>query len=270
MDCLSLPPPPAQDHYWKVCYLDQLQHHILARTDSPWGHLICKWHEKKSNGKQLVHTYAFCIDRQEWGLYLDCRPVKIFAKCLAQLIARPFHIAVKTIYHLSMIPIFYEIAQTYRGLQSKQECLKNSMRSLADIIRTPLYGLAMIVTSIAMLVISPFAPESLFTGRMLLGKIEQKACWDEIHTPWTLAKCFQPFSMSSLDHYGHRDYSEDTIYTSDDPLEKQLTNFARKRILFLRKNGDLFSCQDLDEQTAYTSPVLKNTPPSLLVLQLAG
>lgn len=262
--CIMQPNVSLAEQQWHSLYDDELKKRVLPNPKSQrWGLLLLTWHEKKDGGKILKHRYAACVDRHEGNFYLDCTPFKIYLKCLAQLIGRPIHTSVKTLYHLSFVgPLFYEISQTWKGYQSKEVCLKNILKSTADIIRTPIYSVVLTVTSIAVLVFSPFNNNLLYSGRACLGKIEQKANWDEKHTPWTLNNCFQPFDLSLIESSENTDRSYDTVYTSDNPLDRQLTHFARRLIRYNRHNFDPFSCQKLAKNQTYISPILPYEPMS--------
>lgn len=245
-------------------YTDQLQQHILPEELSPsgelnWGRLICTWHEKKEDHQIITHTYAACIDGKDGGIYLDCRPRKIFAKCLVHLFTRPIFTIIKTAYHLSLYPIFNEIVKSYHSNLPKQEKFKNLVKASADILLTPLYGVALTVCTLAVLIVGTFNPQNLYEGRKILGKIEQASNWGQIHTFWTLAKCFQPTPLENLNYYGQRDFSHDTVYQdqTDNSLDRQLTNFARAHIVHKRKVFDLFACKKLSPDTLYQSPILE-------------
>lgn len=252
---LSSPPP--EEVLWKSRYLDQLKKHILPTDDPRWGRLLCTWHEKRSDDSIVSHHYAACIDQERWGIYIDCRPRKIFVKCIAQLFLRPFHILIKTIYHLSMGPIFFEKDQSLNQSQTKSNHWKNAVKSLADIIRTPLYGIIHMIASVAALIIGMASPEQIYTERAKLGSIEEAANRGEKRTAWTLAPCFQPFPMTILEKYDYEKSLIDTHYENNDPLEMQLANFARRCIRLMRKKCDVFACEILNSQKIYISPILK-------------
>lgn len=253
----ALPDSPIQMED-PLSYIDQLQQHILPEVVSQegelnWGRLICIWREKQENGSLLIHTYAACIDGKDGSLYLDCRPRKILAKCLAHLLVRPLHTIIKTIYHLSLYPILHEIAKSYLSDKTKQEKM-NVFKVVADIVRTPLYGLVLTITTLAVLIAGAFAPENLYDGRRLLGKIEQSSNWGQRHTFWTLAKCFQAYPLETLEHYGEKDFSCDTFYQGQDLIERQLANFARAQIRYKKKVFDIFDCTKLKSEAEYIYP----------------
>jgi hypothetical protein len=248
---------PSTEQAWKDEYLEKLKTYIIPTEDHKWGQLILAWNEKR--GESLIsHIYAPWVDLETWeGVYTDDRPGAIYAKCFFQCLVRPFRLVVKTIYHISMIPIFYEIALAVKKQQSVDRCLKNSIRSLADIIRTPLFDIANIIGSLALLIISPFSPMLLYPGRRLLGRIELILTWGPgtKASAWTLAECFQPLRFSFFEHYKEKIH-EDTFYPSDDLLDRQLTNFARSAVHYKQTHIDTVLCQKSAPDAPYVSELL--------------
>jgi hypothetical protein len=240
--------------------LTGLQPYIAAEVVSEsgetcWGRLLCEWHEKKGDGQVLTHTYAAVIDGQDGGIYFDCSPAKIFAKCVVQLFVRPLFTLAKTIYYLSLYPIFAEVGKYYQRDQSFQEMKVNIIRASLDIVRTPLYGAILIIASVAVIITGMANPYRLYEGRKFLGQIEQAANWGEIHTFLTLADCFQPFPLEMLEWYASKD-REDTDYGNLTLVERGLCNFARACIRRKRRRFDFFSCQKISPTIPYTSPIL--------------
>jgi len=160
-----------------------------------------------------------------------------------------------------MIPIFIEIGMTIAGKQSAKEGFKNSVRSIADIIRTPIYGLTIMISSCALLIVGPFAPHSIYSFRKALGEIEQCQNWGftgwSEKANWTLSSCFQPFPISYLERYDNKTH-ENTLY-SDDPLERQLTNFASSAIYHKRGRLDPYDCHHVPQKQTYASLILQGT-----------
>src|ERR1700722_6763969 len=193
------------DEVWKNKYSPELEKYIIPTNNPRWGRLLMSWNEVQSDGTVHSHKYAACIDLQEQNFYLDDLPGKIYRKCLVQTCARPLHTIIKTLYHLCMIPIFIELGKSVFGSQSLGGSFTNCIKSLADIVRTPLYGLTIMIVSVALLVIGPFAPDSIYSYRKVLGEIEQAQNWGYTgwsgKAVWTLSSCFQPFELSYLSRY---------------------------------------------------------------------
>lgn len=248
---------PAED----ASDLAALHPYILPETlsdngETCWGRLLCQWHEKKSDGNIQTHRYAALIDGRDGGIYFDCRPGKIFAKCVLQLFVRPLFTLIKTIYHISLYPIFSEMMKSCQNDSSLQERNEKIYRAALDIVRTPLYGFILTITTVAVLIIGTISPLRLYEGRKLLGQIEQAANWGEIHTPWTLADCFQPFPLEVLEIYARKKDRPDTSYENLTSVEKSLANFARACIRARRRRFDIFSCAKLNSNATYNSPIL--------------
>jgi hypothetical protein len=247
------------EQYKNKQQLEQLKLYLIYPDVPKWGRLICEWNEKKEDGRTLSHLYAPCVNLEKQGMYIDCRPQKIFAKCLALVAVRPLHAIIKTIYHISLAGVAYQIYNACSGIQTANECLQNSIKSIVDIIRTPLYGLAMTIVTVAALILGAFSPQTLYESRQLLGEIEQAANWGKKHTPWTLAPCFQPFPLNSLKtRYGKYHYT-DTLYRNDDAFETGLANFGRASILRRRRVYNLFDqfCCTLDPNRIFVSKILE-------------
>ena len=224
--------------------------------DSLWGRIVATWCEKKSDGELQTHIYAPCINTSTGDLYFDCDLAKIFRKCIVQLIIRPFHALIKTIYHAAFLPsITLEIIDVCKGHQNGLGAVINIAKSIADIIRTPLYTLAMMVASIAVIIMSTFDPQLLYSGRALIGALEATSNWGWIHTRWTLAPCFQPTPLTLLADYGNKPDYPDTIYPSQNPIDRELTHLARKHIRYLREHTDCFSSKQPRPNTPYISPI---------------
>lgn len=252
--CYFPRPSPAEEA-WIEQNAEALKKHIISHHHPRWGRLICTWVQKKETGEVLRHQYAFCLDKQNSTLFIDCSPLKIYLKCMAQLLLRPAHILIKTISHLFLIHVMANAIQTLLKKQSLEAFMQHTARSICDIVRTPLFGAALIVTSIAVLCIGLFNHESMYTGRDLIGKIEQFSNWGTKHTWDTLAPCFQPFPLSIIENFKYRTFS-DTIYSDEDPIGRQLSNLARTRLMFMQNHCEAFELGKLNLNKSYTSPIL--------------
>lgn len=252
---LSTPPT------WKEAHLRDIAQYIVPEksTDTGeliWGRLIVDWNEITPERKVITHTYAACIDGQAGELYVDCSPGLIFKKCLFQLLLRPLHSIAKTVYHAAMVPLFTEIPLFIRKERSLSDLIGSTLLCAADIILTPLYGVAIMAASVYVLAHGLLNPTSLYDGRKLIGRMEEAANRGHKHTKWTLTACFQSTPLEGLANYEIPDYSADTLYPSKSSLDKQLTNFARSKVRHLQKHFNVFSCTELAKGEQYISPIL--------------
>jgi hypothetical protein len=70
-----------------------------------------------------------------------------------------------------------------------------------------------------------------------------------------LGLCFQPLDFSFLSIYEGKKEEEDTLYSSDDPLDRQLTHFARSAIHYRQTHIDITTCQTESFDEPYSSPI---------------
>lgn len=212
-----------------------------------WARIRANWKEKKIDGKTLSHLCAFTIDLHTGDLYLDCRKRKIWAKCFALTLGRPFFGLVKTMYHLFLplsIPmeifksIFIGVQQKQSFYQISQLSLRNIKNSLADIIRTPVYMTAMTIVTLSAVIFGPFAPLKIYDLRALAGRLENALNRGE-ESIWNMAPCFQPLD-NIMDIHQHNFEKADTEYEAE-PALHGLNNLARSYVKFRRRNHNLFN-----------------------------
>lgn len=227
-----------------------------------WCRIKAHWHEKKEDGRDLFHLCAFAIDLQTGDVYLDCSKRKIWAKCVVLTLGRPLCGLAKTIYHL-FAPISIPV-EIFRAMSLGREQGKSSSEiaamawhsvknSLADIIRTPLYTIAIIIVTLAGTIIGPFAPHKLYDIRALAGRLESDLNRGK-QNDWTIAPCFQP--IDNLMKIHEENYKKtDTRYEDDSTLQG-LNNLARKYVKFMRSNRvPLNNCgMLLPEDVPFVSP----------------
>lgn len=183
--------------------------------------IVSIWNEIKPDGVTLRHIYASGLDKQN-NVFLDCRKRLIFSKVFFSTLARPIHGIIKICYHLSMIPVAKAIFLGLRDNISGKETLKNIALSFADIIRTPLYEIAMSIVGLAGILIAPFAPTTIYKCREIIGKLETTLFREKFHC-FALTPCFTPvtldhifakhtlWNLRTLIHYNDIDYGQHSI-----------------------------------------------------------
>jgi len=174
-------------------------------------------------------TYTPTINTKTGEFYLDCRKRKIFAKFATFVFLRPLHTAAWTLYHGLGIGVANQVIKTIRGQQSVKDGFKNSLRSLADIIRTPAYGIALSIIDIAAVAFAAFKPSSLYKMREISGKLEMslRRVTDSFEAPWMLAPCFAPLGK---------------LRGNDSKkIQENLNNFAESQVWFRRTHRAPFN-----------------------------
>ena len=154
--------------------------------DFCYGRIIAKWIERKE-GKDLTHICTFAFDFYNGDIFEDGRKRKIWTKCLLLNMGYPLAGFRKTLYHLILplsipVEIFRAVQEGIQHNDSPKQIaakiLRNVARNMADIIRTPLYTLALTVVTLSATIIGFFASRKLYTLRALAGRIELSLNWE--------------------------------------------------------------------------------------------
>ena len=144
-------------------------------------------------------TTCFVRDTKTSYIYSSDSKKLIRIKCLLLGVKTPLDALCRTLYHVAMT-VFRLIALPFcavlKGKKRTFKLLKNSARSLADIFRAPLYGVA--GTGVALYgVIKPYE------GRRLYGYLERGLNRQHHHTSlrkkYYSAPCFRPINFNAAD-----------------------------------------------------------------------
>jgi hypothetical protein len=223
---------------------------VYQKDDAVYKRIICRWKESKA----LQHEYHACINTQTGDIYLDCRRRKILAKHLTLSFLRPLHTVIKTVWHASIIaPLAVEIYKVAKGKQTVKELGINTLKSLADIVRTPLYGIAITITHIAAVILGCASPNTLYKTREIAGKLERDLLRVERIFDggmWVVAPCFSPMRSILTKKNGK------LLEPTKKELKCKLRNFSESTITFLREERAFFNdCMRLfPDDKRYVSP----------------
>ncbi|MGK5595320.1 MAG: hypothetical protein ACSNEK_08190 [Parachlamydiaceae bacterium] len=160
---------------------------IIQRDSAKFKRIICRWKENKNH----VHIFLATINVETGEVYLDCRRRKILAKHLSLAVTRPIFTLIRLIWHLTIIgPLSVEAMELSKEIKKEKEKknfqqheLRNHvfkllsismLRNFVDILRTPMYGAAMTIVSIVALPLGVFNPNSLYTTRAIVGRLERR------------------------------------------------------------------------------------------------
>ncbi len=215
---------------------------VYKRDDSVYQRIKCVWEEgdvgdiddENASPDLKGHEYHACINVKTGDIYIDCRRRKILFKHLVLIVARPIHTIIKTLWHATIIgPLIAGIVEGDKNLGIRM------LHSIADIVRTPLYGLAMTITYIAGVILACVSPNILYRSRALGGYLERKLL--RVNTrgelgenPWNLSLCFSPCKniAKSLNN-GNA--------IEGDAVEEKLTEFAKSVVGEDRRGGNPFN-----------------------------
>ncbi len=256
------------------------------KGSSNWLRVNCIWEERSEGTQTKKHTYCLILDNTNGNLYLDVSQKKLVVKFLTLSLIRVFHATLKIFYHIALpISIPIEIFKAYSQAASEAKeksvsitysrvaylAIRNVSRSILDIVRTPLYNIAMIFLMLAGI---PSSPNYRYEIMKIVGLMEINLTWanssDPLHSRisfWTLAGCLQP--MANLQDFGcnpdpsrHPDTKYENQVSKGDKfidlkIRNDLANFARSQIVYLREGKRLFEgCQQLPKDVVYASTAM--------------
>lgn len=130
--------------------------------------------------KPFEQQYVICIDAESeyaGNFYNDDSLRVIYLKFFLSACIRPFHLIAKTIYFLSLAAFIKAIVNGVKKKEKGKALALRLIRPIVDIVRTPLYGLVLMVVAIGALIISSFKPTLLYDCRALTGRLLHELYW---------------------------------------------------------------------------------------------
>jgi|GEM_PF-6235817 len=183
---------------WQVTYQ-------VCQRDSPiYQRIRCCWNEP-GVGR---HVYQPVLNVATGDIFNDLSRRYIFLIHLGLAVyVRPLHMLLKTAWHLSIIaPFFFEIFEWACGRRKNSHvCMQNMKDSMADIVRTPLYGLTLVAHHVIALVRALYAPNTLYQMRDQIGALERRLYRVETfheRKAWFATFCFSPAKNLIPRHQG--------------------------------------------------------------------
>jgi len=229
----------------------------------------------------LTHSFQPVINTKTGDIYTDCRKRKIFAKHLSFVFLRPLYIVGKTAWHLSLVgPAYVEFKKFQTELKkcqkihnknqkevnrnkAKETAFTNLKNSASDILRTPLYGLAMTVASLFTVIVAPFSPNFLYRGRDIVGWLERRMhrvrIMREADIP-PFSPCFSPIrNIGGLWKYQKTVKPNDSEKNIQKLVKEQLSNLCKGNVKYRRQHRALFNdcCALYPKNRSYVSASVK-------------
>ncbi|MBA3236899.1 MAG: hypothetical protein H0T62_00930 [Parachlamydiaceae bacterium] len=171
-------------------------------------------------------------------IFLGDERYVIFIKHVALLIFRPIQLTFKTLWHASLIgPLIVELHNFLNDKQTFEQFKENNLNSLCDIIRTPIYGVAMLTVHLAGIILGIFCPETLYYTRDLVGQLERELlrldCVQNTVaslSPYeSLSPCFSPISHLMI----FRDVNKESL-----PIYVDINEFLENSDIFEPNSWD--------------------------------
>lgn len=207
-----------------------------------WATLAMTW--TNANGDKTF-VMKRIVNLKTLEMYWPDSKELIWYKCCVLSFGRPLHTIAKTIYHVAF-PLSMSI-EAIRAIITRDpndtpkevawKALVYAGRSLADIGRVPIAGIALTAIAMTGAAVAPFLycckPDFIYDIREAASKIENWMNWGDRKAPpfaYILAPCFQsidPFAFQKKAKY-QQEYA-DTTYLSHDPIFVAMNNYVRAR-----------------------------------------
>ncbi len=140
--------------------------------------------------KEIVAKY---FDPETKLYYNDDSKKKLYTKQVGLIVQAACVYGLRTAYHLSCLGILVELGKTLIGGQ-KKTLSERIVRELVKMVKSPLYGIAIVVISLSSVIFSPFKGTYVYTARKLIAKIEYNFNIDG-ESELYAARCFQPYQL---------------------------------------------------------------------------
>lgn len=154
--------------------------------------------EDPEGSKRVTTThqrYTICLDpnsRFSGNFYHNDAKIELYIKFLASAIFRPVHTVFYTLYNATLIHAAVIIFEGIKEEKPANEILQKVVCSLADIVRTPVYEVAILIVTVAGLLLAPFHPELMYDLRAVVGRLNRELGWGKREGLHDFMPCMQP------------------------------------------------------------------------------
>lgn len=180
---MSLPPIPDYIPRDRIFYPEGDERH---------PRILLKFQEKDP---KLTHIFALYFDRETKRCNNDDTKTKLFTKFTLLPFRVLINTALKWAYHLSLIGIIFELGKTIFGQEELKTLGQRCWRELKDMVRTPLYGIALLGIALFAVAKALFNPVSLYDSRKTFRKWDLDLNWGDKRSIWINAPCFKSYNI---------------------------------------------------------------------------
>lgn len=169
---------------------------IFRYGQKRWGvtsHRVEVFVQEKKIFQTKHIRYGF--DHLTGALYLDATRRWIWFKLTLTTLWRPLFTVVQTVYRLTLLHLVITLARDYQKKRGCKTMRNHAVRSLVDIVRFPMYGIALTAITGTGMLLGPLFPALLYSCRNAAGRIENHLLWGEKRwrdVTHTMAPCLQP------------------------------------------------------------------------------
>lgn len=158
--------PSEFGNFWNHLSEEKKKAFTPCKGDKRWARFV--------NAEKVV-----CIDPKHFAAgncYNDDSTSLIYLKFAMSTLARPLYLVVKTIYHIT-VGWIKAIVDGVRHKEPAKKIAERVIRQLADIVRTPIYVVAITVVGIAGLIAAPFKMTLMYDIRAVIGRLSHEMFW---------------------------------------------------------------------------------------------
>lgn len=144
---------------------------------------------------KMKQDYVICLDPKSpfaGNIHNNDSKLLIYFKLFESLCFRPIHTVGYTLYNLTLVHTAVIIFNGIKDKKPANETLQKVVCSLADIVRTPIYGTAILIVTIAALLSAPFHPTLVYDFRAVIARLNREFGWGEKNGLHDFTCCFQP------------------------------------------------------------------------------
>lgn len=178
--------------------------------------------EDPEGSKEIItnkQKFVICLDPDSpfaGNIYNDDSKRLVYVKFAASLCFRPFHAVGYTLYSATLAHAAVIIFRGIRDQKPAGETLQKVVCSLADIVRTPVYEVAIMVVTIAGLLTVPLHPELVYDFRAVIARLNRELGWGKKVASHDYMPCMQPklnimeFTLNDQSIWQGREYEDIT------------------------------------------------------------
>lgn len=133
--------------------------------------------EKKTGDSKKIVVCSDYSSSFFGNLYNTDTKIAVYGKLMGLVFFRPFQYTVKFFYHASLLAVAYEIFEGIRKKTGIAVVFQRSICACVDIVRTPIYGVAITAITIAGVLGAPFHSDFIYDVRAVNDRLIRELHW---------------------------------------------------------------------------------------------
>ncbi len=208
---------------------------VPCKSDKRWGKVVRIFYKevyynkdhKKVNVEDPEGSKEVFIKKQKFvisldpkspfagNIYNDDDKILVYTKFVASLVFRPVHTVAYTLYNATLIHAAVIIFKGIAKDKPASETLQKVVCSLVDIVRVPVYEVAIMIVTIVGILTAPFHPELVYDFRAVIGRLNRELGWGKKEGGHDYMPCMQPkinimqYTLNDQPVYPQRKYENE-------------------------------------------------------------